>query len=197
MVAAQALGIARAALEYAVDYATKREAFGGPIMEKQGIAFPLADLASELDGARLLTWRASWMAAQRIPFQHGEGSMSKLRAAEVAQRICTEAVQVCGGWGYITDHPVEKWYRDAKLYSIFEGTSEIQRLVIGRALAEAAGEQPLHHGWPTDGPPLSRSLGRGTPARSRAGMAGLRMAERTPRPLLRAAMKVLQPPRSR
>jgi acyl-CoA dehydrogenase len=195
MVAAQALGIGRAALEYAVDYATKREAFGGPIIDKQGIAFPLADLASELDAARLLTWRASWMAAQRIPFQQGEGSMSKLRASEVAQRICTEAVQVCGGWGYITDHPVEKWYRDAKLYTIFEGTSEIQRLVIGRALAESSGELPLHHKGPVDGPPLSRSLGRGTPARSRAGMAGLRMAERTPRPLLRLAMSVLQPPK--
>jgi acyl-CoA dehydrogenase len=199
MVAAQALGIARAALEYAVDYATKREAFGGPIIDKQGIAFPLADMASELDAARLLTWRASWMAAQRIPFQNGEGSMSKLRASEVAQRITTEAVQVCGGWGYITDHPVEKWYRDAKLYTIFEGTSEIQRLVIGRALAESAGEPPLHHrgvgGKSLLGAPLSRSLGRGTPARSRAGMAGLRMAERTPRPLLRLAMNVLQPPK--
>jgi acyl-CoA dehydrogenase len=199
MVAAQALGIARAALEYAVDYATKREAFGGPIIDKQGIAFPLADMASELDAARLLTWRASWMAAQRIPFQNGEGSMSKLRASEVAQRITTEAVQVCGGWGYITDHPVEKWYRDAKLYTIFEGTSEIQRLVIGRALAESSGELPLHHhgvgGKRFSGPPLSRSLGRGTPARSRAGMAGLRMAERTPRPLLRLAMSVLQPPK--
>ena len=195
MVAAQALGIARAALEYAVDYATKREAFGGPIIDKQGISFPLADLASELDAARLLTWRASWMAAQRVPFQQGEGSMSKLRASEVAQRICTEAVQVCGGWGYITDHPVEKWYRDAKLYTIFEGTSEIQRLVIGRALADSSGELPLHHRGPVDGPPLSRSLGRGTPARSRAGMAGLRMAERTPRPLLRLAMNVLQPPK--
>ena len=198
MVAAQALGIGRAALEYAVEYATQREAFGGPIIENQGISFPLADLASELDAARLLTWRASWMAAQGVPYQRGEGSMSKLRASEVTQRICTEAVQVCGGWGYITDHPVEKWYRDAKLYTIFEGTSEIQRLVIGRALAESAGETPLHHrGAGGDGfsAPLSRSFGRGTPARSRAGMAGLRMAERTPKPLLRAAMRVLGPPK--
>jgi hypothetical protein len=109
--------------------------------------------------------------------------------------MCEQAVQVCGGWGYIADLPVEKWYRDAKLYAIFEGTSEIQRLVIGRALADSVGEPPPHHEAPVDGPPLSRSLGRGTPARSRAGMAGLRMAERTPRPLLRAAMRVLQPPR--
>src|SRR6478735_3329895 len=138
MVAAQALGIARAALEYAVDYATGREAFGGPIIDKQGVSFPLADLASELDAARLLTWRASWMAAQRIPFQQGEGSMSKLKASEVAVRATGQAVQVCGGWGYVSDLPVEKWYRDAKLYTIFEGTSEIQRMVIGRTLATDA-----------------------------------------------------------
>ena len=87
MVAAQALGIARAALEYAVEYATKREAFGGPIIDKQGISFPLADLAADLDAARLLTWRASWMAASGMPFQHAEGSMSKLKASEVAVRI--------------------------------------------------------------------------------------------------------------
>jgi acyl-CoA dehydrogenase len=195
MVAAQALGIARAALEFAVDYAGRREAFGAPVMDNQGVSFPLADLAAELDAARLLTWRASWMAAQGIPYRRAEGSMSKLRAAEVAQRACEQAVQVCGGWGYISDLPVEKWYRDAKLYSIFEGTSEIQRVVIGRALADSAGDAPPHHAGPVDGAPFSRAIGRGTPARSRAGMAGLRMAERTPRPLLRAAMRVLQPPR--
>ena len=195
MVAAQALGIARAALEYAVSYANEREAFGGPIMDNQGISFPLADLAAELDAARLLTWRASWMAAQRIPFVNGEGSMAKLRASEVAVRITERAVQVCGGWGYVKDLPVEKWLRDAKLYTIFEGTSEIQRVVIGRALSDSAGGLPLHHRGPVDGPPLSRSLGRGTPARSRAGMAGLRMAERTPRPILRLAMTALRPPK--
>jgi acyl-CoA dehydrogenase len=194
MVAAQALGIARAALEYAVGYATEREAFGGPIIDKQGIAFPLADLAADLDAARLLTWRAAWMAANRVPFQHAEGSMSKLRASEVAQRATEQAIQVCGGWGYISDLPVEKWYRDAKLYTIFEGTSEIQRMVIGRALGEAAGELPLHHGLPADGPPLNRQLGRGTQARSRAGMAALKQTKRMPEPLLRAAMKVLGPP---
>ena len=85
MVAAQALGIARAALEFATDYATEREAFGGPIIDKQGISFPLADLAADLDAARLLTWRAAWMAANRVPFQHAEGSMSKLKASEVAR----------------------------------------------------------------------------------------------------------------
>ncbi len=194
MVAAQALGIARAALEFAVSYATEREAFGGPIIDKQGISFPLADLAADLDAARLLTWRAAWMAANRVPFQHGEGSMSKLRASEVAQRATEQAIQVCGGWGYISDLPVEKWYRDAKLYTIFEGTSEIQRMVIGRALGEAAGELPLHHGFPSDGPPLNRQFGRGTAVRSRAGMAALKQTKRVPEPLLRAAMKVLGPP---
>src|SRR3954452_10301624 len=140
MVAAQALGIARAALEFATEWATEREAFGGPIMEKQGVSFPLADLASQLDGARLLTWRAAWMAAQGVRYQLGEGSMSKLRASEVAVRCAEQAIQTCGGWGYVSDLPVEKWYRDAKLYTIFEGTSEIQRLVIGRALAGSVGD---------------------------------------------------------
>jgi acyl-CoA dehydrogenase len=143
MVAAQALGIARAALEFARDYAVSREAFGQPIIENQGIAFPLADLAADIDSARLLTWRAAWMAAQRLPFENAEGSMSKLKASEVAVRACEQAVQILGGWGYIKDFPVEKWYRDAKLYTIFEGTSEIQRLVIGRALRANANTEPL------------------------------------------------------
>src|SRR6476661_4280941 len=143
MVAAQAIGIARAALEFARDYAVGREAFGQPIIENQGVAFPLADVAAELDGARLLTWRAAWMAAQRKPFENAEGSMSKLKASELAVRACEQAIQTMGGWGYIKDFPVEKWYRDAKLYTIFEGTSEIQRLVIGRALRALANTDPL------------------------------------------------------
>ncbi len=144
MVAAQAIGIARAALEYATCYATEREAFGGPIIDNQGIAFPLADLATQIDAARLLTWRASWMAANDVPFERGEGSMSKLAASEVAVKATERAIQTMGGWGYITDHPVEKWYRDAKLYTIFEGTSEIQRMVISNALGAAVGTPPLH-----------------------------------------------------
>jgi acyl-CoA dehydrogenase len=143
MVAAQAIGIARAALEFARDYAAGREAFGQPIIENQGVAFPLADLAADIDAARLLTWRAAWMAAQRRPFDNAEGSMSKLVASEVAVRACEQAVQTMGGWGYIKDFPVEKWYRDAKLYTIFEGTSEIQRLVISRALRDQASTEPL------------------------------------------------------
>jgi acyl-CoA dehydrogenase len=143
MVAAQAIGIARAALEFSRDYATGRHAFGQPIIENQGVAFPLADIAADIDAARLLTWRAAWMAAQRKPFENAEGSMSKLKASEVAVRACEQAIQTLGGWGYIKDFPVEKWYRDAKLYTIFEGTSEIQRLVIGRALRTQASTEPL------------------------------------------------------
>jgi alkylation response protein AidB-like acyl-CoA dehydrogenase len=143
MVAAQAIGIARAALEFARDYAVSREAFGQPIIENQGVSFPLADLAAEIDASRLLTWRAAWMAAQRKPFDNAEGSMSKLKASEVAVRACEQAIQTMGGWGYIKDFPVEKWYRDAKLYTIFEGTSEIQRLVIARSLRAQANTEPL------------------------------------------------------
>jgi acyl-CoA dehydrogenase len=194
MVAAQALGIGRAALEFACDWAARREAFGGPILDKQGISFPLADLAADLDAARLLTWRASWMAAQRVPYHHAEGSMSKLKASEVAVRITEQAIQVAGGWGYIRDHPVEKWYRDAKLYTIFEGTSEIQRLVIGRTLGDAATEPPLHHRTRTDGVALGRTLGRGTKRRSLAAGAAMRAAQKTPPALLRPAMKILGPP---
>src|SRR3954464_10255683 len=143
MVAAQAIGIARAALEFARDYAVQREAFGQAIIENQGVSFPLADLAADIDAARLLTWRAAWMAAQRMPFEHAEGSMSKLKASEVCVRACEQAIQTLGGWGYIKDFPVEKWYRDAKLYTIFEGTSEIPRLLTGRALRAVASPEPL------------------------------------------------------
>ena len=183
---------ARAALEFACDYASKREAFGGPILDKQGVSFALADLAAELDAARLLTWRASWMAAQQVPYHHAEGSMSKLKASEVAVRITEQAIQVAGGWGYIRDHPVEKWYRDAKLYTIFEGTSEIQRLVIGRTLGDAGA--PLHHRRAADGAALGRTLGRGTKHRSLAAGAAMRAAQDDPPALMRPAMKILGPP---
>src|ERR671918_444519 len=133
--AAQALGIARAALEYSIDYAKHRQTFGKRILDHQGIAFKLADMALEVDAARLLTWRAAWMAKNGVEFGHAEGSMSKVKASEVAVWVTEQAVQILGGYGYIKDFPVEKWYRDAKIYTIFEGTSEIQRLVISRALA--------------------------------------------------------------
>lgn len=195
MVAAQALGIARAAFEFACEYAGGREAFGAPIIDKEGIAFPLAELAADIDAARLLTWRAAWMAAQRIEFQLAEGSMSKLKASQVAVRVTEQAIQVCGGWGYIRDLPVEKWYRDAKLYTIFEGTSEIQRMIIGRTLADKAPRGPLHHNLPSDRPGLSRTIGRGTPHRLHAARALLRVARHTPEPLLRIGGKIASPRR--
>ena len=133
IVGAQALGIARAAYEFALDYAKEREAFGRKIIENQGIAFKLADMKMEIDAARLLVWRASWMGATKKRFENGEGSMSKLKAGEVAVWVTEQAIQILGGYGYIRDFPVEQWHRDSKIYTLFEGTSEIQRLVIARA----------------------------------------------------------------
>jgi alkylation response protein AidB-like acyl-CoA dehydrogenase len=134
-VGAQALGIARAAYEYSLEYAKSRVQFGRPIVENQAIAFPLADMRTEIDAARLLVWRAAWMARHNKPFTAGEGSMSKLKAGEVAVSVTEKAVQILGGAGYVRDHPVQRWYRDAKIYTIFEGTSEIQRLVVARAIS--------------------------------------------------------------
>ncbi len=134
-VGAQAVGIARAAYEYALEYAKGRKQFGRAIVENQAIAFKLADMRTRLDAARLLVWRASWMAATHVPFTAGEGSMSKLFAGEAAVHITEEAIQILGGYGYVREYPVERWHRDAKIYTIFEGTSEIQRLVIARAIS--------------------------------------------------------------
>jgi alkylation response protein AidB-like acyl-CoA dehydrogenase len=135
LIGAQALGIARAAYEYALDYAKQRVQFGRPIIENQAIAFKLADMKTQIDAARLLVWRASWMGATRKPFAAGEGSMSKLYAGETAVKVTDEAIQILGGAGYVRDHPVEQWHRDAKIYTIFEGTSEIQRLIVARAIS--------------------------------------------------------------
>ena len=132
MVAAGALGIARAAFEFARDYSLERVAFGKPIAKHEAIAFKLADMATEIDAARLLTWRAGWMAMNGIPFARGEGSMAKLFAGDMAMRVTIDAVQMLGGYGYIKDYPVERFMRDAKIYQIWEGTAEIQRLVISR-----------------------------------------------------------------
>jgi len=134
-VGAQALGVARAAYEYALEYAGSRVQFGRPIIDNQGIAFALADMKMEIDAARLLVWRAAWMGRNNRPFTAGEGSMSKLKAGEVAVSVTEKAVQILGGAGFLREHPVERWYRDAKIYTIFEGTSEIQRLVISRAVS--------------------------------------------------------------
>ena len=133
-VGAQALGIARAAYEYALEYAGQREAFGRAIVENQSIAFALADMRTEIEMVRLLIWQAAWMARNEKAFDAGQGSMAKLRAGELAVSATEKAVQILGGAGYSREHPVERMYRDAKIYTIFEGTSEIQRLVIARAI---------------------------------------------------------------
>jgi acyl-CoA dehydrogenase len=134
-VGAQAIGIARAAYEYALDYAKERTQFGRPIVDNQAVAFALADMKLEIDAARLLVWRASWMGRTGRPFHNAEGSMSKLKAGEVALWATERAMHILGGNGYTREYPVERWHRDAKIYTIFEGTSEMQRLVIARAIS--------------------------------------------------------------
>jgi alkylation response protein AidB-like acyl-CoA dehydrogenase len=133
-VAAMAVGVARAALEFAAEYSTQRVQFGRPIGQNQGVAFMLADMQGSVDAARLLTWRAAWMARHGLPFEHAEGSISKLVAGETAVRVTEQAIQILGGNGYTREFPVERWHRDAKIFTIFEGTSEIQRMIIGRAV---------------------------------------------------------------
>ena len=134
-VGAQAIGIARAAHEVALDYAKTREQFGRPIIENQAIAFALADMKTSIDASRLLVHRAAWMAANGRKFDAAEGSMSKLFAGETAVKVTTQAMQILGGNGFTREYPVERWSRDAKIYTVFEGTSEIQRLVIARAIS--------------------------------------------------------------
>ena len=133
-VAAMAVGVARAAVEYATEYARTRVQFGRPVGQNQAVAFMLADMRAAVDAARLLTWRAAWMARQGKPLASAEGSMSKLVAGETAVRVTEQAMQILGGNGYTRDYPVERWHRDAKIFTIFEGTSEIQRMIIGRAI---------------------------------------------------------------
>lgn len=132
-VAAAAVGLARAAFEYALDYAREREAFGRPLLARQGVSFKLADAAIEIEAARLLTWRAC-AAVDRGEDAGLLGSYAKAFAADTAMRVTTDAVQVLGGAGIMRDHPVEKWLRDAKVFQIVEGTSEIQRQVIATLL---------------------------------------------------------------
>ncbi|TQS27115.1 acyl-CoA dehydrogenase family protein [Microbispora sp. KK1-11] len=134
LVAAMAVGVARAAYEYARDYAREREQFGRKIGENQAVAFLLADMATRVDVARLMTWRAAWTARNGRRFEQAEGSMSKLVASETAVWTTEQAIQILGGAGYTREHPVERFHRDAKIFTIFEGTSEIQRLIIGRAV---------------------------------------------------------------
>lgn len=133
-VGAMAVGCARAAYEYARDYSTQREQFGRPIGENQGVAFTLAEMATRIDAARLLVWRAAWMARNDKDFDSAQGSMSKLYASETATFVTQNAVRILGGNGYTRDYPVERWHRDSTIFTIFEGASEIQKLIIGRAV---------------------------------------------------------------
>ncbi|MGG0474614.1 acyl-CoA dehydrogenase [Priestia aryabhattai] len=134
-IAAQAVGIAQGALDAAVAYAKERQQFGKPIISQQGIAFKLADIATSIEAARLLTYQAAWLESQGLPYGK-ESAMSKLYAGDTAMKVTTEAVQVFGGYGYTKDYPVERFMRDAKITQIYEGTQEIQRLVISRYLAK-------------------------------------------------------------
>jgi hypothetical protein len=134
-IAAQAIGMARAAYEAALAYAKEREAFGQKIIRHQAVAFRLADMATHIEAARLLTLNAAGLRDKGRPCLK-EASMAKLFASEMAERVCSDAIQIHGGYGYVTDFPVERIYRDVRVCQIYEGTSDIQRLVISRALAE-------------------------------------------------------------
>jgi len=132
-IAAQALGIAEAAFEVAVKYAGERKQFGKPIAEQQGIAFKLSDMATAVESSRLLVYQAADLWGKGIPCAK-EASMAKLFASKTAVEVATEALQVFGGYGYTKDYPVERYFRDAKITEIYEGTSEIQRIVIAKHL---------------------------------------------------------------
>jgi alkylation response protein AidB-like acyl-CoA dehydrogenase len=142
-IAAQALGIAQAAYDVALTYAQEREQFGRRISDFQAIQWKLADMATEIDAARLLTYRAAWLKQEGRPHT-AEGAKAKLYASEMARRQTAEAIQVLGGYGYTKEFPVERFYRDAKVTEIYEGTSEIQRLVIARSiLGRQLREEPV------------------------------------------------------
>jgi alkylation response protein AidB-like acyl-CoA dehydrogenase len=132
-IAAQALGIAEGAMEHAVRYAKSREQFGKPIAEQQGIGFKLAEMATNIEASRLLVYRAAFLRSQGLK-SGKEAAMAKLFASRTAVEVAIEAVQVFGGYGYTTDYPVERYFRDAKVTEIYEGTSEIQRMVISKSL---------------------------------------------------------------
>ncbi|SFC21103.1 butyryl-CoA dehydrogenase [Bacillus sp. OV322] len=134
-IAAQAVGIAQGALDAAIDYAKEREQFGKPIAAQQGIGFKLAEMATSVEASRLLTYQAAWLESEGLPYGK-ESAMSKLFAGDAAMKVTTEAVQVFGGYGYTKDYPVERYMRDAKITQIYEGTQEIQKLVISRMITK-------------------------------------------------------------
>lgn len=134
-IGAQSVGMARAAYEAALAYAKERETFGKPIIEHQAVAFRLADMATGIDAARLMVLRAAELREANLPCLK-EASMAKLFASETAERVCSAAIQVLGGYGYLSDFPVERIYRDVRVSQIYEGTSDVQRIVISRAIAD-------------------------------------------------------------
>ncbi|NMH70625.1 acyl-CoA dehydrogenase [Bacillus sp. RO3] len=134
-IAAQAVGIAQGALDASVEYAKEREQFGKPIAANQGISFKIADMATSIEASRLLTYQAAWLESEGLPYGK-ESAMSKLMAGDTAMKVTTEAVQIFGGYGYTKDYPVERYMRDAKITQIYEGTQEIQRLVISRMVTK-------------------------------------------------------------
>jgi butyryl-CoA dehydrogenase len=134
-IAAQAVGIAQGALDASIDYAKEREQFGKPIAANQGISFKIADMATSIEASRLLTYQAAWLESEGLPYGK-ESAMSKLMAGDTAMKVTTEAVQIFGGYGYTKDYPVERYMRDAKITQIYEGTQEIQRLVISRMVTK-------------------------------------------------------------
>ena len=136
-IASQALGMARAAFEAALKYAKEREAFGQAIFNHQAVQFRLADMATRIEAARQLIWHAASLKDARQPCLR-EAAMAKLYASEIAEQVCSDAIQIHGGYGYLSDFPVERIYRDVRVCQIYEGTSDIQRILIGRALASSA-----------------------------------------------------------
>ncbi|MND68811.1 Acyl-CoA dehydrogenase [compost metagenome] len=132
-IAAQSVGMAQASFEAALDYARERKAFGKAIFDHQAVAFRLADMATQIEAARQLVWHAAALREAGMPCL-SEASMAKLFASEIVERVCSDAIQIHGGYGYMSDYPVERIYRDARICQIYEGTSDIQRLVIARNL---------------------------------------------------------------
>jgi alkylation response protein AidB-like acyl-CoA dehydrogenase len=141
LVGASAIGIARAAYEWTLDHLETQEIDGTPALEVQGVQQVLADVATEIEAARLLCWRAAWMARNGVPLTAGQGSMSKLKAGDVTMWATTTLMDLVGPAAWDTEHPLEKWFRDAKIYQLFEGTAEIQRMVISRMQAREYAER--------------------------------------------------------
>jgi alkylation response protein AidB-like acyl-CoA dehydrogenase len=133
-IAAQSVGMARAAFEAALTYAKQRETFGKIIFEHQAVQFKLADMATQIEAARQLIWHAASLKDAGVPCLK-EAAMAKLFASEMAERVCSDAIQIHGGYGYVDDFPVERIYRDVRVCQIYEGSSDIQKILIGRALA--------------------------------------------------------------